>query len=150
VRGADPANDLEHLIARERCREVVVASVRAVDEQAYARLATLFTGDGVLVRPGGQTLQGRDAIAQAYGQRDRDRLTRHLLSTHTLEWRADGTMHSRCDVLLWTGKHSDPVTNKGRPADTLQQVGCLDDELVNTAEGWRIRRRVATFLLHRG
>ena len=63
---------------------------------------------------------------------------------------AVGTAQAACTVLLWSGRHSDALTPRGRPADAQQQVGEIRDLLAKTPEGWRIRRREAWFTLFRG
>lgn len=140
---------LEKLLAEQACRQVVLAAARAVDERDWAGLVNLFADDGTLVRPDGTLLQGREAIQAAYAARDPQRITRHLVCNHEIEVGSDGTARSWCAVLLWTGRESDTLTPKGRPADALQQVGHIDDRLRLTAEGWRITARRAAFTLYR-
>lgn len=140
---------IERLLVQQACQDTVIATARAVDAQDYAALAQLFTPDGVLVRPDGQAAQGRAAIAAAYAARDPDRMTRHLLSNLCVEPLGPGTARARCAVLLWTSRHSLEGGPKGRPADAAQLLGELEDELVRGSEGWRIRHRRASFLMHR-
>lgn len=141
---------IDTLVAERACRALVIAAAEAVDRQDPAAFVALFMPDGVLVRPDGKRLQGRAAIHAAYAARDADRLTRHLICNHVVQLGADGRATSRCTILLWSGRRSDPETPKGRPADAAQQVGEIDDELVSTPEGWRIARRAARFILHAG
>jgi hypothetical protein len=140
--------DLDTLLAQQACRDLVLGAADAVDSRQFSALAALFDTDGVLVRPDGVELRGRDAIVAAYAARDPDRLTRHLVSNQrvTVDLAA-GTARSTCAVLLWSGKHSDATTARGRPADPVQQVGEIHDLLARTPEGWRIRRREAWFTL---
>jgi hypothetical protein len=103
------------------------------------------------VRPDGTELIGRPAIVAAYAARDPERLTRHLVINQRV--RVDlavGTAQAACTVSLWSGRHSDASTSRGRPADAQQQVGEIRDLLAKTPEGWRIRRREAWFTLFRG
>jgi ketosteroid isomerase-like protein len=142
---------LERLIAEAACRDVVVAAADAVDRQDYAALVALFSADGTLARPDGTLLQGREAIHAAYAARSADRLTRHLVCSHVVQVDSAGTTaESRCTILLWSGRRSDPETPKGRPADPMQQVGEITDRMVLTPEGWRIQRRNARFTFHAG
>jgi hypothetical protein len=55
----------------------------------------------------------------------------------------------RSKVLLWSGRHSAPLTPQGRAADALSQVGEFVDAMEFSADGWRIRRREAHFVLFR-
>ncbi len=144
------ANTLEQLLAVHACHALVLASVDAVDRQDYAALAHLFTPDGVLVRPDGQPIAGPAAILATYAARSPDRLTRHLVSNHRVQVSLlAGSATSVCTILLWSGKHSDARTPRGRPADELQQIGEIEDQLVQTPEGWRIAQRNASFSLFR-
>lgn len=137
------------LQAEAACREVVLKAAQAVDSGDYAGFATLFCPDGVLVRPDGSKLQGREAIVRAYQARDPDRLTQHLVSNQQVEVnQATGTAVARCKVLLWSGQRSAVETPKGRPADAMAQVGEMVDEMALAPEGWRIRTRQARFIFY--
>lgn len=149
VDARESRHTLDHLVVQQACRDVVVAAARAVDEQDYGALAALFTEDAVLTRPDGTRLAGRSAIHAAYAARDPQRLTRHLLSNHEVLMGEGGEAHSRCSVLLWTGRHSDAPNPRGRPADAPQQLGYMRDWLRQTPQGWRIARREAGFDLVR-
>ncbi len=142
---------LDTLVAEAACRDLVLAAADAVDGRDFLAFADLFETRGVLVRPDGTELVGRPAIVAAYAARDPERLTRHLVSNQRVRVDlAAGTAQAACTVLLWSGRHSDAVTPRGRPADALQQVGEIRDLLAKTPEGWRIRRREAWFTLFRG
>lgn len=140
---------VERLLVQQACQDIVIATARAVDAQDPAALASLFTPDGTLVRPDGQAVQGREAIAQVYAARDPDRMTRHLLSNFRVEPMGPDAARASCSVLLWTSRHSAEGGPRGRPADAAQLLGEFADELVRTPEGWRIRHRRASFLMHR-
>lgn len=143
-------NDLALLMAEREVRAVVLASARLVDAQDWAGFAALFTEDGALTRPDGSLMLGREAVLQAYAARDPDRLTQHVLSNHEVQLLSAERAESRCLVLLWSGRRSDPVSPKGRPADAAQQLGEFADQLVRTPQGWRIARRQARFMFQRG
>jgi hypothetical protein len=141
---------LDTLVAEAACRDLVLAAADAVDGRDFLAFADLFEVRGVLVRPDGTELVGRPAIVAAYAARDPERLTRHLVSNQRVRVDlAAGTAQAACTVLLWSGRHSDATTPRGRPADAQQQVGEIRDLLVKTPEGWRIRRREAWFTLFR-
>ena len=142
---------LDTLVAEAACRDLVLAAADAVDGRDFLALADLFETRGVLVRPDGTELVGRPAIVAAYAARDPERLTRHLVSNQRVRVDlAAGTAQAACSVLLWSGRHSDATTPRGRPANAQQQVGEIRDLLAKTPEGWRIRRREAWFTLFRG
>lgn len=145
---AELALSVATLQAERDCQAVVLAAAGAVDGRDHAAFAALFAQDGVLLRPDGSEMRGRAAIEAAYAVRDPDRLTRHLLSNQRVQVDLNaGTAQVASTVQLWTGKHSDAVTPRGRPADALQQIGEFRDQLVKTDEGWRLARREAWFTL---
>lgn len=137
--------------ARAACCDLVQQGADAVDAGHAEAFAALFTSDGSLQRPDGTVLQGRAAIAAAYAARDPDRLTQHLVCNQHVDLDAQATGATvRSKVLLWSGRHSNPLTPQGRAANALSQVGEFVDALVLTPEGWRIRYREARFILYRG
>lgn len=140
---------LEQLFAQEACRQLVLQTVLTVDAQDYAAYSALFTTEGVIVRPDGSRLQGRAAIEAAYRQRDPDRLTQHLISNQLIEFDSTSQARSRCAVQVWSGRQQDVPGPRGRPADATELLGEFIDELVLTAEGWRLRQRLARFNFHR-
>lgn len=143
-------NAMEHYAADAECRALVLQAADAVDRADANAFAALFVADGTLVRPDGSPLQGRAAIAAAYAARDPDRLTQHLVCNQLVTLQPDGAAALvRSKVLLWSGRHSAPLTPQGRAADALSQVGEFVDAMEFSAEGWRIRRREAHFVLFR-
>ncbi|RYY95862.1 MAG: nuclear transport factor 2 family protein, partial [Comamonadaceae bacterium] len=139
-------NSEAHWIDQLACRTLVEASVRHVDDGDAPAFAALFTDDGVLVRPNGALIEGREAIQETYAQRAADRLTRHLVTNVHVTPEADGSARARSYVLLWTGSSATPADGTaGRRADARQLVGEFDDRLVRGADGaWRIQRRQAS------
>ncbi len=143
-------NAMERYAAEAECRALVLQAADAVDRADAPAFAALFVADGTLVRPDGSLLQGRAAIAAAYAARDQDRLTQHLVSNQLVTLQPNGAAALvRSKVLLWSGRHSAPLTPQGRVADALSQVGEFVDAMEFSAEGWRIRRREAHFVLFR-
>lgn len=142
--------ELEALLAERECRDLVLAAADAVDARDHDALAALFAPSGVLVRPDGTELCGRDVIRAAYVARDPDRLTRHQVCNQRVSVEvAAGRARAACTVQLWSGRASDALTPRGRPADAVVQVGEIRDVLVKTLEGWRIERREAWFTFFR-
>ncbi len=143
-------NVMERYAAEAECRALVLQAADAVDRADAPGFAALFVPDGTLVRPDGSLLQGRAAIAAAYAARDPDRLTQHLVCNQLVTLQPDGAAALvRSKVLLWSGRHSAPLTPQGREADALSQVGEFVDAMEFNAEGWRMRRREAHFILFR-
>lgn len=143
--GAVPYLDIE-----QACRELVLRAARCADAGDAAGLAQLFAPDGILVRPHAAPLQGRASIEAAYAQRPAGRLTRHLVTNTLVETESPASARALSYVLLWTGSSADLDTPHGRPAHARQLVGEFDDRFALGAEGWRIQRRDARFVLHSG
>jgi len=107
-------NAMERYAAEAECRALVLQAADAVDRSDAPAFAALFVADGTLVRPDGSLLQGRAAIAAAYAARDPDRLTQHLVSNQLVTLQPDGAAALvRSKVLLWSGRHSAPLTPQG-------------------------------------
>ena len=108
---------LQRLVAEQACRALVLAAADAIDGGDYHALVQLFDTDAELVRPDGVVLRGHAAILAAYAARNPDRLTRHLVSNQRVEVDlAAGTARAACTILLWSGRHSDVQSPRGRPA----------------------------------
>jgi uncharacterized protein (TIGR02246 family) len=138
---------LETLLAQQACRDLVMRAAACTDSQDHDGFAALFAPDGELVRPGAQPLVGREAIVASYRARPADRLTRHLVTNTLVTLQSTTQARATSVVLLWSGSVADAAGLFGRPAQARQVVGEFDDEFVRGDEGWRIARRVASFVL---
>lgn len=134
--------------AEHACAQLVLRAAALADAQRPDELAALFTTDAHLLRPGGQALVGRAAIAQAYRERPAHRLTVHLVCGTLFDTvgplKAAATSH----VLLWVGDARSPEGPQGRAAEARQVVGRFIDRFVRLPEGWRSAKREACFDLH--
>lgn len=135
-------------MAVEACRRLILDAVAYTDGGDTEALAALFTDDAVLVRPGGTEIRGRAAIQQVYASRPADRITRHLVSNTRVDLLSDIEARATSFVLLWAGSKSDPEGLQGRLARQAGVVGEFDDRIRFEAQGWRIFRREARFVLH--
>lgn len=134
------------ILAESTCRDLILMAADAVDQQNYAALVALFCEDAILVRPGGNALQGRSEILASYSLKDPNRITHHLVCNHRVQISSSGKeAHSHCKVLLYVSDKSRTTTPQGRLADAKHQVGTIADELVLTPDGWRIQKRNAWF-----
>lgn len=140
-------SELEILLAKQACREVVLQAAAAVDAQDYDTLVALFAEDAQVQRPGGGVLRGRSEILQAYRSKDPRRLTHHLISNHLVTLTGDDRGESRCKVLLYASDQERALTPQGRRADSQQLLGVIVDGLVRTEAGWKIQSRQAWFEL---
>lgn len=143
-------NEVDQWLARLACRDVVERSARCVDDGDADGIAALFAEDGVLQRPSGAALQGREAIRASYAARPADRITRHLVTNTVVDLQGSDTAHARSRVLLWSGSSDTPDSPFGRQAQPRELVGEFDDLLQRQSDGaWRIVRRAASFALYR-
>lgn len=143
-------HEIEHLLARQACLDLVLRAAACADAGDAPGLSQLFSEDGQLQRPGGETLQGRAAIASAYGQRPAGRLTRHLVTNTLVELQGADQASAHSQVLLWSCDEAAVPTAQGRPAHGRQLVGEFDDRLCRGSDGqWRIARRQARFVMFR-
>src|SRR5262245_6061528 len=60
------------------CERLLLDFAYFSDSQNHDALAALFTLDGVMIRPNGDSLSGRDAIRKAYQARPAGRIIRHI------------------------------------------------------------------------
>ncbi|WP_157268648.1 nuclear transport factor 2 family protein [Azohydromonas aeria] len=141
-----PPSPVERLLAEQACRDLVARAAQATDSQRHEDFAALFTPDGVLTRPGGEPLRGREAIVASYRMRPAARITRHLVTGGVIELESPTRARGLSVVLLWSGDAADAEGPFGRPAQR-QALGEFEDEFALTAEGWRIARREARFVL---
>ncbi len=138
---------LERLLAEQACRDLVARAVQCTDSHRHEDFAACFAADAVLTRPGGEPLAGREAILASYRTRPADRITRHLVTSTVVTLESATHARGLSCVLLWSGEAADAQGPSGRPA-RRQVMGEFDDVFTLTAEGWRIARRDARFLLY--
>ena len=131
------------------CRTLVLHSAAANDRQDYAAFAELFSDDGVMRRPSGDPLRGREAIENAYASRPKDRITRHVCSNILIHVDSARTAHGTTYVALYSADASaEPDGHFGRPAAARVLVGEFEDRFELTEAGWRIAERSARFVMH--
>ena len=100
--------------------------------------AQLFTADGVFVDPAGSTHQGRDQLA-AYAREDADSQKGPLNEVHYV---TNITMEATPAGMRSKGYAFVAATPPGQgDRRAFTDVGQYWDDLVRTADGWRIRKR---------
>ncbi len=138
----------EKIIAIETCRDLVVRSVRSIDNGDLDSMAALFTIDSELVRPSGSA-KGRDAVKASYASRPADRISRHIVTNSIIDITSDKTAHGTCTILVWAGSTKDEAGPFGRRAEPSQKLAEFEDDFALTDEGWRISKRQSRFILYR-
>lgn len=143
-------NDINRLLARQACLDLVLRAAACADAGDAQGLAQLFAEDGQLQRPSGEPLHGRAAIAAAYALRPAGRMTRHLVTNTLFDVVDEDRASARSQVLLWSCDAAAEPGAHGRAADARQLMGEFDDSFVRAADGrWRIQRREARFVMFR-
>ena len=133
-------NASDALLIERACERLVIDSARFNDERAWAALAGLYTPSGVVVRPNGQRLEGREAIEAAYSAGSRDRVTRHLCTNMRVDVDGPDAAHGTTTVLIVSGTRSDDSV-------VTYRVGEFADRFERTEEGWKIAERRASLFM---
>jgi ketosteroid isomerase-like protein len=142
-------NATDVLLAERACERLIVDSARFNDLREWAALAALYTPDGVVVRPNGQRLEGREAIEAAYASGPPDRVTRHLCTNLRVELDDTDSARATTVVLIVSGTRSDdPDVTFGVAPNARHVVGEFADRFARTHEGWRIAERRASLLMN--
>ena len=137
--------DASEAAVRAACERLVYESAARNDAMAWDRLGEVYAVDAVLVRPSGETLEGREAIVEAYAATPPGRLTRHVCTNVRIDLTGPDTAVGSTTVLLFI---ADPA-EEGHAVRTSPgpAVGEFEDEFVRTADGWRISRRLASIAI---
>lgn len=120
---------------REQIFDLTVRYATAIDSRQYSLLETVFTGDaaidyGVVGQWIGAVEVARFMEAAHIGAAH----TMHRMTNQVIAIEGDrGTVRTYVDALILAGDGSG-----------ANPVGYYDDEVVRTADGWRIARRTYT------
>ncbi len=125
---------LQQLFDRMEIRELTARYNHAFDDQNAQAWAAVFTADGAMEVAGGDTVQGREALAAmclavGYG-------TVHMTTDAVTT--IDGDHARQVCTLILARRTREPATR------VFQLTGRYEDELVRTPDGWRFKRRRAT------
>jgi ketosteroid isomerase-like protein len=136
---------VEELLIERACTRLVIESATRNDHREWAALAALYTAEGVVVRPSGQRLVGRDEIEAAYAAGPSERVTRHLCTNVAVDVDDADHAHATTTVLIVSGTRSDdPDVTFGIVPNEAHLVGEFADRFERTDEGWRIAERSAS------
>jgi len=139
---------VEELLIERACARLVVDSATCNDHREWAKLAALYTPDGVVVRPNGQRLEGRAAIEAAYAAGPPERVTRHLCANVTVDVDGPDDAHATTMVLIVSGTRSDdPEVRFGIVPSERHLLGEFADRFERTDDGWRIAERRASLAM---
>jgi uncharacterized protein (TIGR02246 family) len=132
-------NAFDELLIERACERLVADSAVFNDQREWAALAALYTADGVVVRPNGQRLEGRETIEAAYAGGAPDRVTRHLCANVRVDVDDADSAHATTTVLIVSG-------TRGDDSNVTFRAGEFADRFVRTDEGWRIAERRASLM----
>jgi hypothetical protein len=125
---------LRSLTDRLAVYDLVVRYATALDTRDWAMLSSCFVPDAVAEYPNG-TFTGYPAI-EANCRRALLPLdaSQHIVTNHWVEF-ADGAARSRCYL------HAQHVRYDAPGGEVLTLGASYEDDVINTDDGWRIRRR---------
>ena len=135
------------LADEQACARLIAQYARFVDSGEAARVAELFTPDGVWESAEAR-MAGRAEIAKGFMRRQKqaDRVSRHVCTNVLIDVVSEDEAVGRCVFTLYRADGIDPgsIARTTTPA----MVGDYVDRFVRTAEGWRFshRRAEAAFL----
>jgi len=141
-------SEQERLLIEHACTRLVLESIAANDRQDYVAFAELFTSDGVLHRPNGQPLRGRDEIVESYRTRPRNRITRHICTNILIRVESPQAAHGTTYVVLYSADSLISDKYFGAKCEPRTLIGELEDRFKLTVDGWRIAERRAKFVMH--
>lgn len=144
------ALSVEEIAEIERaCTRLVLDAAAANDRNDFQAFADCFARGGILSRPSGEPLEGPEAIAASYSTRPASRITRHLVSNIRIDVESSTVACGLSYVVLYAGDSgSKPEGHFGIRAERGALIGEFEDRFALTAEGWRIRKREARFIMH--
>ncbi len=141
-------NEQERLLIEHACTRLVLESIAANDRQDYVAFAELFTSDGLLHRPNGEPLCGRDEIVESYRTRPRNRITRHICTNILINVESPQSAHGTTYVVLYSADSLNSDKYFGAKCELRTLIGELEDRFKLTMDGWRIAERRAKFVMH--
>lgn len=124
------------------CARLIAQYARFVDSGEAARVAELFTEDGVWESPEVR-MNGRAEIAKGFMRRQEqtDRVSRHVCTNVLIDVVTPDEAESTCVFTLYRADGIEPgsIARTTTPA----MVGDYVDRFVRTPEGWRFSHRRA-------
>jgi hypothetical protein len=118
------------------------------DRREYDSLAALFAEHGIMTRPSGDRLAGREAIVQSYQSKPATRITRHICSNIRITVESGDRARGITYAIVYSADSNQPPDgNFGIRSDSRQLVGEFEDDFTNTPEGWRFASRTARFTM---
>ncbi len=134
-------NELERMAIERSCERLMVEYCHLVDHGQAAKIADLFTDDGVWKSPAA-TMSGREQVRKGFERRQAqtERMSRHVCNNMLVSVldadNAEGT------VYLTLFRHDGDEARKVSPLDGQPEiVGEYRDRFRKTPDGWRFTHR---------
>lgn len=132
-----------------KCQRLVVDSATHNDSRDWRALAELYADDGVVVRPNGERVVGRAAIAESYAAGPANRRTRHVCTNWRFDLDGPDAARGVTTVLVYSWDvDREPDPKFGHQLDGRMVIGDFTDLFVRTPLGWRIAERRASLIAH--
>jgi ketosteroid isomerase-like protein len=133
-------DDLQKLLIERECERLVTRYCHLVDHGQAARIADLFTEDGVWASPEA-TMTGREQIRAGFQRRQDNtaRISRHVCCNLLIE--VEDADHASGAVYLTLYRHDGDPARRVSPSAAPQVIGEYRDRFERTPDGWRIARR---------
>ena len=128
---------LEDLLDEREIIDVAIRYAFALDRKDWALLNAVFAADGILVAGPIGDVSGPAAIGEAIAKVLDGQTTQHLNGNHQVEL-GEGVATHTCYLIAQHVRAGMPGTN------WYTFAGVYRDDMVKTAQGWRIKRRELT------
>ena len=135
-------DDLERLLAERACERLIVEYCRLVDFGEAARIADLFTEDGVWSGVD-LVLDGREEIRAWFVKRQglERRVSRHICTNIGVDVLSPDEARSVCYLVNYRHDRREGDDTLPVPAEVPKFVGECRDAFRRTDGGWRFTRR---------
>jgi hypothetical protein len=134
---------LDRLLAERACERLITDYCQFVDFGEAARIADLFTADGVWEASDGVRMDGQHEIRAGFGRRQgiTRRTSRHVCTNVSIDVADENRATGLCYLINY--RHDSPtgVAAMPAPAGAPKFVGEYRDRFVRTPQGWRFQHR---------
>ncbi|MFI4936516.1 MAG: nuclear transport factor 2 family protein [Caulobacterales bacterium] len=131
-------NEIDRMLIEHACAKLVADYAYFADHGPRTAFAELFTEDGVLALPTGES-RGRKALAE--GGLPAGLTTQHSMSNVRIRAISESEAEGSAYLTLYIARRPDPE----KPAETKiaapTNVGMYVDRYLKTTDGWRIATR---------
>lgn len=129
-------------LIRRECEQLFLSIAWLTDHGPQQDIALLFTQDGEFDRDG-TLVKGRGELLELYAKRPISLMTRHLVSNLSVIPLSDE--HATCNAYATVYRYRSPDASKPVlpvNCDGPESVTEYEDQMVKTADGWKVSRRV--------